>query len=189
MRGVKLIVGLGNPGRKYAQTRHNVGFWVIDRLTARLECPDARSKDDALTTEVKLGNEQVILLKPQTFMNNSGVAVARALRYRACEPNDMLVVYDDVNLPLGRIRLRASGSNGGHNGMKSIIAHLHSQEFPRLRIGVGDKEPGSDLTQHVLGTFRPEQRSAVDAAVATAVEAVQCFIAYGIDRAMNEFNV
>jgi PTH1 family peptidyl-tRNA hydrolase len=182
-----LIVGLGNPGPRYRNTRHNVGFMALDRLAEELGGSFDREKFQGLVAEARHADAKVLLLKPLTFMNNSGQAVAQAARNAVDGPEQVLVVTDDVNLDLGRLRLRRGGSAGGHNGLKSIIAHLGG-DFPRLRIGVGSNEPGASLTPHVLGSFRPEEGPVVQDAIHRAVEAARTFVTEGIDGAMNRFN-
>lgn len=183
---MKLIVGLGNPGPRYRGTRHNVGFEVLGRLEARLGVTCDREKYRGLTAETQRGGVKVALLKPMTFMNLSGESVAMAARNRVTSPEDLLVIYDEADLPLGRIRLRKDGSAGGHNGMKSIIERLGTQGFPRLRVGVG-KDVGA-LADHVLSRFHPDERPAVDEAVERAAEAALTWLDEGIDSAMNTFN-
>jgi PTH1 family peptidyl-tRNA hydrolase len=180
---------LGNPGPRYRDTRHNVGFVTLDRVAERLGAAFGREKYDGAVAEAAHRGEKLLLLKPMTFMNRSGISVAQAARNRAPDAAaDLLIVTDDVNLPLGRLRIRSGGSAGGHNGLKSIIEHLGTQDFPRLRIGVGDKGTGSDLSDHVLGKFAPEEAPAVRRAVERATEAVLCFVESGVERAMNEYN-
>ena len=182
---MKAIVGLGNPGREYAGTRHNIGFEVIDevarRWNARLR-PWKSAADLAVVT-----GRGAVLVEPQTFMNLSGDAVGKVAAFHKLEPADVLVVVDEVQLPLGRIRLRRSGSAGGHNGLKSIIQHV-GIEFPRLRIGVGRGDPKWDLADHVLSRFGREEREAVAEAVNRAADAVEMFVDEGIEVAMNRFN-
>lgn len=185
---MKLIVGLGNPGPKYRNTRHNVGFQVLDLLAARWGVAFDREKFQGLIATASCGSENVLLLKPLTYMNRSGLAVAEAARNRVPDFADLLVVVDDVNLPFGRLRLRERGSAGGHNGLKSIIEHVGTQDFPRLRIGVGVNKTGDSLTDHVLGSFRPEERAELDAIVARAADGVAAFVKGGVLPAMNEVN-
>ncbi|NIA15504.1 MAG: aminoacyl-tRNA hydrolase [Nitrospiraceae bacterium] len=184
---MKIIVGLGNPGDRYADTRHNVGFAVLDRLAERLGVSFGRKKYSGIIAEGAFESERVLLVKPQTYMNNSGVCVARALRYQSAGPGDLLVVVDDVNLPLGKLRVRMKGSAGGHNGLKSIAQHLGSTDFARLRLGVG-RRGGGDLTGHVLGSFGKRERAEVDRMVSDAAEAALVFVPDGIEKAMNAFN-
>lgn len=185
---MKAVVGLGNPGLAYRNTRHNAGFMVVDLVADRLKAPIRRRGPKALLGEGRLDDFRVILAKPQTYMNNSGEAVRALLDYYRLSPTDLLVVCDDVNLPLGRLRLRARGSAGGHNGLKSIIAHLGTEEFPRLRLGVGTPEPG-EMVDHVLGRFAKAERDLLREQVGRAADAVECFLQAGIDEAMNRFNV
>ncbi len=185
---MKIIVGLGNPGPRYRATRHNVGYMVADSLAEGLGAAFAREKYQALIAEATFKGERVMVLKPLTFMNNSGLSVARALRYSKADLTDLLVIVDDVNLGLGRLRLRLQGSAGGHNGLKSIIAHAAGREFSRLRIGIGRRDDAAALTGHVLGKFAPDEMSAVKEAVDRATEAAQRFITDGAECAMNEFN-
>lgn len=184
----KLIVGLGNPGREYDRTRHNVGFEVVDAF-ARLHGIAVTKKDgQALTGDGCLGETRVYLMKPQTFMNLSGQAVAAFLRFKPLALTDILVVTDDIALPVGKLRLRADGSAGGHNGLKSLIAHLHGQNFPRLRFGVGAPRDPSVQIDFVLGRFSRAEERDVEDATARAVGALEAWVADGIERAMNKFN-
>lgn len=185
---MKLVVGLGNPGRRYHATRHNIGFAVADELARRAAAVFEHGREQALTARVGPGSAAVLLVKPLTMMNLSGEAVSGLARYFRVDPPDMLVVADDVNLPLGRLRLRARGSAGGHNGFRSIIGLLGSEEFPRLRIGVGRGDPRRELADHVLARFDADEAGAVVESVARAADAVECFIAEGIEAAMNRFN-
>jgi PTH1 family peptidyl-tRNA hydrolase len=184
--GLKLIVGLGNPGRKYAGTRHNVGFDVLDLLAERHRLEWESGPADALVTRWRA--EGALLSKPLTFMNLSGFAVGDLLRFYKIETADMLIVVDDVNLELGRLRARASGSAGGHNGLKSLIDQLGSDSFPRLRVGVGRGDKRRDLADHVLARFDADERSVVEEAVGRAADATELFIREGIGPVMNRFN-
>jgi len=193
---VKLIVGLGNPGRKYAGTRHNIGFDVLDLLAGRhrIEWESAPRGIEALTARWRRGaqaasfDDDAVLAKPLTFMNLSGYAVLGLLQFFKVEPVDFIVVVDDVNLELGRLRARSSGSAGGHNGLKSIIETLGTEEFARLRIGVGRGEARRDLADHVTAKFDPEERTDAAEAAGRAADAVELFIAEGIAPVMNRFN-
>ena len=185
---MKIVIGLGNPGARYKDTRHNVGFAVLDRLAGRLDADFSQEKYGGLIARTARAGEPLLLIKPLTFMNNSGDCVARALRYTETDPGSMLVIADDVNLPLGRLRFRRDGSAGGHNGLKSIIERIGGQDFPRLRIGVGLGSSGGGLVNHVLGPFTAEERVQRDEAVDRAVEAALAYVDDGITRAMNEFN-
>jgi PTH1 family peptidyl-tRNA hydrolase len=186
---VKLIVGLGNPGPRYRQTRHNVGFMVLDRLAERLRAAAWREKFSGEIAETSLGSEKLLLLKPMTYMNLSGTSVAAAAKNRTDDlGRDLLVVVDDVNLPLGRLRLREGGSAGGHNGLKSLAEHLGTQGFPRLRVGIGAAESGNDLADHVLSKFRPDEMPELERSLDRGIEAVLSFIERGLERTMNDYN-
>lgn len=184
-----LVVGLGNPGAKYENTRHNVGFMTADALAGRNGEPIRRVKYHALTSEAVIGGQSVLLMKPTTFMNLSGQAVSEAARFYKIPADHVLVISDDVDLPLGKLRIRKSGSAGGHNGLKNIIQLLGTDQFPRLKIGVGGKpHPDYNMADWVLGQFQGEDKKTIDAAVARAADAVECLLADGIDRAMNQYN-
>ena len=184
-----IIVGLGNPGPKYDWTRHNVGFLVVDELADRANIPVQRVKYKALTNTTKLGGKSVLLMKPVTYMNLSGEAVGQAARFYKVPPERVLVISDDVSLPQGKLRIRRSGSAGGHNGLKNIIAHLGTDQFPRVKVGVGNKpRPDSDMAAWVLGKFTGPDREAMEAAVKKAADAVPCLIEQGADKAMAQFN-
>jgi PTH1 family peptidyl-tRNA hydrolase len=186
---VKLIAGLGNPGARYRGTRHNVGFAVVDELVRRHAGGEYTSAPaNAVYARARSLGDGALLVKPLTFMNLSGQAVRELLRYFRIEPADLLVVTDDVHLPLGRLRVRARGSAGGHNGLKSIIAELGTLELARLRVGVGRGDARRDLADHVLDRFEPEEQGIVDEAVTRAADAAEMFAVEGIDRAMNVFN-
>lgn len=186
---MKLIVGLGNPGRKYRETRHNVGFLVADELARRQSIDFESAPAEALLAKARrLGADGALVLKPLTMMNLSGFAVAEIARYFRIAIPDILVVADDVNLPLGRLRARPAGSAGGHNGFRSIIEQLGTSGFARLRVGVGRGDPRRDLADHVLSGFDAEERPAVADAVARAADASELFVAEGIEQVMNRFN-
>ena len=184
-----LVVGLGNPGAKYNATRHNVGFRFIDLLAkkADIRLNDRRAK--AVLGEGRIAGQEVVLAKPRTFMNNSGEGVEYLLTRFGGRPTDLLVVYDEMALPSGRIRLRASGSHAGHNGIRSIISAVQSDQFPRLRIGVGQPANGGDSIPHVLGRFSKDEEPLIAQAIQDAVSAVECMLEENIDIAMNRFNV
>lgn len=185
---MKLIVGLGNPGAAYAHTRHNVGFDVVDELARRMGSDFRRSwRFPVETAEGSLGNERVLLVKSRTFMNRSGEAVGSLARKKGAKPADVIVVVDDLDLPVGRLRLRIAGSSGGHNGLKSLIEHLGSGDFPRVRIGIGHGAQ-RDTVEHVLGRFAPDEQPLVKEAIARAADAVVAALENGWDRAMSEFN-
>ncbi|KAA0238674.1 MAG: aminoacyl-tRNA hydrolase [Armatimonadetes bacterium] len=182
-----LLVGLGNPGPEYAGTRHNVGFMVIDALRDRYGAPLKRSKHQSIFGEARIEGVQVVLAKPMTFMNLSGRAVAPLMREFGLPLDRLLVIADEVDLPLGKIRMRSEGGAGGHNGHKSIIQSLGSNQYARLRIGVGRSEAG-DTADHVLSRFLPEERSIVGEVLVRAVESCVALLTLGIDRAMQITN-
>lgn len=181
-----LVAGLGNPGAKYAATRHNAGFMVIDRLGEDVD-GSSRERFQGAILETKRHDETLVLFKPLTFMNNSGIAVSQVARWYKIPPERILVVYDDLALPFGTIRLRPQGSAGGHNGLQSIIDHLGSNQVPRLRIGIGRPAAGSTVT-YVLSRFTSTERDALPAIIESARDAVLCWYDEGIDVAMNRFN-
>ena len=184
-----LVVGLGNVGDKYEGTRHNVGFEVADELGRRGNFPIQKLKHKALTQAAQIAGVRVLVMKPVTYMNLSGEAVGDAARFYKIPADHVLVICDDVSLPLGKLRVRKSGSAGGHNGLKSIIQHLGSDQFPRLKVGVGGKpDPDYDLADWVLGKFRGPDRKVMDEAVKRAADAVECFLRDGPQKAMNTFN-
>lgn len=187
---MKMIVGLGNPGREYAHTRHNVGFDVLDLLAKQAGAEWKKSwRWPVETGEAEVGGRRLTLVKPRTFMNASGPPVAALARKKGIAPADVLIVYDDVDLPAGQLRLRKKGSAGGHNGIKSVIASLGTEEFPRIRVGVGRPEQGGrDMVDHVLSKFAPDEREEMAAAMKRAADAVARAVESGMDRAMNEFN-
>jgi len=184
-----LLVCLGNPGDQYENTRHNAGFMVADELAQRCNAPIQRLKFKALTNTLTIGGERTLVLKPVTYMNLSGEAVRQAVDFYKLPPERVLVVSDDTALAVGRLRIRRGGSAGGHNGLKSIIQHLGTDQFPRLRLGVGEKpHPDYDLADWVLGKFQGEDKKAMDASVKRAADAVECILKEGVDQGMNRFN-
>ena len=184
-----LLVCLGNPGDKYENTRHNVGFMVADEIAERQNKPIQRLKFKALTNVFSISGEKVLVMKPITYMNLSGEAVRQAADFYKIPPGRILVISDDTALPVGRLRIRQKGSAGGHNGLKNIIQHLGTDQFPRLRVGVGEKpHPDYDLADWVLGKFQGEDKKTIDHAVKRAADAVECIMAEGLDRAMGKFN-
>jgi len=179
-----MIIGLGNPGKKYDQTRHNVGFVVLDRLASSAGAVFANH----LRWKAHIAKHpQAMLMKPQTFMNESGRAAGAALRFYKWNPDEVLVIYDDVSLPLGSLRFRMKGSAGGHNGMKSLIQHFGSDAFPRLKLGIGAPDPGA-MVGHVLGKFAPDERPDLEKALDNAVKAVQSALNDGVEAAANVHN-
>ena len=184
-----LLVCLGNPGDKYENTRHNVGFMVADEAAERQNKPIQRLRFKALTNILTISGEKVLVMTPVTYLNLSGEAVRPAADFYKVPPERVLVVSDDTALPLGRLRIRKKGSAGGHNGLKSIIQHLGTEEFPRLRVGVGEKpHPDYDMADWVLSKFTGEDKKAIDAAVKRAADAIECILAEGVDRSMGKFN-
>ena len=184
-----LLVGLGTPGTQYENTRHNVGFLVADELAERQNAPIQRLKFKALTNLLTISGEKVLVMKPVTYMNLSGEAVRPAADFYKISPDHVLVVSDDTALAVGKLRIRKGGSAGGHNGLKSIIQHLGTDQFPRLRVGVGEKpHPDYDMADWVLGHFQGEDKKAIDASVKRAADAIECLLKEGPDRAMNKFN-
>ncbi|MGQ9524788.1 MAG: aminoacyl-tRNA hydrolase [Armatimonadota bacterium] len=181
------VLGLGNPGRSYRGTRHNVGFNVLDAVARELGVSVRRRKLESLVAEAVLDGEVVVLAKPQTFMNLSGVAARALTEHYGIPAERLLVVCDDINLPLGRIRIRAAGSHGGHNGLKSITAELGTQRFPRVRVGIGD--PGcQDVVSYVLSRFLPSELAIIEEQVQRATAAVLTILKEGVEAAMNRFN-
>jgi peptidyl-tRNA hydrolase, PTH1 family len=186
---MKLIVGLGNPGRRYRDTRHNVGFAVVNLLADRHRAAFEGAPGDAVMARVRqLGDGGTLLLKPLTFMNLSGHAVSEVARYFRIELPDVLVVVDEISLPLGRLRARPRGSDGGHRGLRSIVGQFGSQEVPRLRVGVGRGDPRRDLADHVLAGFDAEERPIIASALERAADASELFVSDGIEAVMNRFN-
>ena len=185
---MKLIIGLGNPDRRYRHTRHNVGWEVIDRLGRRLGIAVDQEDGWAIVGSGTVGRRRVLLAKPQTYVNLSGTAVADLRRRHRVKIEDLVVVVDDLDLPLGRLRLRPGGSHGGHNGLRSIIDALGSDAFPRLRVGIGRPPEGMDPAQFVLTPFTAEERATMDPALERAAEAIETVIREGLQAAMNRFN-
>ena len=183
-----VMIGLGNPGPEYEGTRHNVGFAVVDALARRLRTADWRRGFASLWTEAHWRGERLALLKPQTYMNASGEAVEQVVRAWRLSPSQLLVIYDDMDLPPGHLRLRPRGSSGGHRGMESIIAHLGTQDFPRLRIGIGRPPAGVDPADYVLAPFTAAEKAVIDRAVERAAEAVLAVVATGLTLAMSRYN-
>lgn len=184
-----LIVGLGNPGLKYQKTRHNVGFMFIDALAKELGTKVDRSKFNALVAEVNILGEKCLLMKPQTFMNNSGEAVGQAANFYKIPPENVLITFDDISLDPGNLRIRRKGSSGGHNGIKSIIEHLKSQDFPRIKLGIGGKpDAGYVLADYVLSKIDEKDQEKIDATIDNAIEASKLIIKGNAEKAMNLYN-
>jgi len=188
MRERFLLIGLGNPGVKYAKTRHNLGFMVIDELAERLWLSNYSKNDSYLVSECYYQQKNLILIKPLTYMNLSGIASADAKKHYAVDKLHLLIIHDDINLPFGKLRLRAKGSDGGHNGISSIIQHLQTQEFPRLKIGVGSKFGKDEMVDYVLATFSKEELKSLGSIIRKAADACFHFTTHGIRETMNMYN-
>ena len=187
--GSWLIVFLGNPGPRYEMTRHNAGFMAADAMAKEKNVNINKARFKSLTATCDIGGESVLLMKPQTFMNLSGDAVAQAAKFYKIPPEHVIVVSDEISLPIGKLRIRTKGSAGGHNGLKDIIAKLGTDAFPRIRIGVGaPPHPDYDMADWVLSSFKNQDAEDMLAAAERAAQAAQCYIAQGADRAMNRFN-
>ena len=184
-----LVVCLGNPGKQYENTRHNIGFMTADELERREGAKVNKLKYRALTGEMKIGGERVLVMKPQTYMNLSGEAVKLAGAFYKIPPERVIVISDDVSLPLGKLRIRANGSAGGHNGLKNIIQHLGTDAFPRIKVGVGaPNHPEHEMVDWVIGNFTPAEKKVVAEAVGRAADAIACLIEKGVSEAQNKFN-
>lgn len=184
---MKIVVGLGNPGNQYAQTRHNIGWLVLDRIAERVgRSGRGRQRDASESIQVRLRGEEVLLAKPLTYMNDSGLAVRKLLARERAPLTDLLVVTDDFALPFGKLRFRESGSHGGHNGLRSIVEELASEKFSRLRVGIG--EPGRGAIDHVLSTFHPDERARLPVLLDAAAEAVEEWAKVGTAKAANRWN-
>ena len=184
-----LLVCLGNPGKDYEDTRHNIGFMTADRLSGREGTKFNKLRYRALTGEITAGGQRVLVIKPQTYMNLSGEAVKLAGGFYKIPPERVLVISDDVSLPLGKLRIRAGGSAGGHNGLKNIIAHLGTDQFPRIRVGVGaPAHPEHEMIDWVIGHFTAQERKTVEEAVDRAVDAALCLMTKGVQEAQNRYN-
>ena len=184
-----LVVCLGNPGKQYENTRHNIGFMTADELERREGVKVNKLKYRALIGEMKIGGERVLVMKPQTYMNLSGEAVKLAGAFYRIPPERVIVISDDVSLPLGKLRIRANGSAGGHNGLKNIIAHLGTDAFPRIKIGIGaPNHPEHEMVDWVIGNFTPAEKKVVAEAVGRAADAITCLIEKGVSEAQNKFN-
>jgi PTH1 family peptidyl-tRNA hydrolase len=186
----ELIVGLGNPEPKYDQTRHNIGFAAVDRLAKFWQMPLRENKrfQGLFSEGVAPGGQKVRLLKPLTYMNRSGQSVRAVTDWYKVQPQSVLVIYDDLDLPVGKLRMRLSGSAGGHNGMKSIIAHLGGTDFPRLRIGIGKSDDNKETIGHVLGKFAPEETKIIEEILYVSVKAIELSLKEGIEKSMSRYN-
>ena len=185
---MKIIVGLGNPGLRYRRSRHNLGFMVVGEIAQRRGIRFRRGRHHCTWAEGRLGKHRLLLVRPQTFMNRSGLSVSQVMRQFDRPLDDLLVVCDDVNLELGRLRIRRAGSAGGHKGLTSVIEALHSRDFARLRLGVGSPHEGADMMRYVLAPFRRQERNTVSAMVEEAAQAAETWAYHGADEAMNKFN-
>ncbi|MGN0369843.1 MAG: aminoacyl-tRNA hydrolase [Butyrivibrio sp.] len=183
-----IIAGLGNPDLKYHKTRHNIGFRVLDALAKRHGISLDDKKHKGLSGKGTINGEKVILVKPMTYMNLSGECIRAVADFYKVNPENIIIIFDDISLEVGRLRIRKKGSAGGHNGIKSIIAHLGTENFPRLKFGVGGKPEGMDLADYVLGRFSRQEEEVIDKAADNACDAVECMITEGCDSAMNRFN-
>lgn len=185
---MKVIFGLGNPGKKYENTKHNVGFMLLDKLAIEFSIPIEKKAHEATVGTGYYDGHKILLVKPETFMNLSGKAIWQVIDYYSDQIEDFIVVYDDMDTALGRIRLKKKGSAGGHNGIKSIIASLNSQEFDRLKIGIGQKKT-DDTVAHVLGDFSKSEKPFLDEALNQSIDAIKSWIQTDIDKVMNQFNM
>lgn len=184
---MKIIVGLGNPGNEYSGTRHNVGFMAVDELARHLGIQSWKKKNQALIAEYR-GPEPMVLVKPQTFMNLSGVAVGELARWYKVAVEDIIVIFDDMDLPIGRLRLRMKGGSGGHKGIESLLTHLPKDNFARIRIGIDRPQTGWQVVDHVLSVFKAEEQPFLKEAIIKAAEAAECVVQQGLDKAMNVYN-
>ena len=182
-----IIAGLGNPGKKYENTRHNIGFITIDSLASKHNITVDKLKFKALVGEGRISGQKVILVKPQTYMNLSGESVQEVMNFYKVDPQNLIVIYDDIDIDLGTLRIRKSGSAGTHNGMRSIVQHINSTDFPRIRIGMGGPSKG-DLVDFVIGGMSKAESEVLKETVDNATEAIDCIIESGIDMSMNRFN-
>ncbi|MGG3799692.1 aminoacyl-tRNA hydrolase [Metabacillus fastidiosus] len=185
---MKLIIGLGNPGKQYESTRHNVGFMAVDQLSDRLNIPLDRTKFNGLYGIAHISGEKVILLKPLTYMNLSGECIRPLMEYYEVDDNEIVVIYDDLDIPTGKIRLRTKGSAGGHNGIKSMIQHLGTQQFNRVRVGIDRPSNGMTITDYVLGRFIEEEQADIQSAIKQSAEACEKWLTTDFNQVMNEFN-
>lgn len=182
------IVGLGNPGREYGRTRHNIGFWVMDALAERHGINVQRRRFRSLFGKGRIAGHEALVVKPQIFMNNSGQPVDLVARFYRLDPSDLLIVYDDIALETGQLRVRRKGSPGGHKGMRNIIDCLGTDEIPRVRLGIGAPPPAQDARHYVLSPFKPSEQDIADELIFKAANAVEFILTEGLDAAMNKFN-
>lgn len=184
---MKIIAGLGNPGRKYEKTKHNIGFMTVDLLAERLGISISKLKFRALIGEGRIGSEKVIIMKPQTYMNLSGESIREIMNFYKLDSGDLTVIYDDIDIPVGTLRIRQKGSAGTHNGMRSVVSQLGSEDFPRIRVGIGSENRG-DLVDYVISGFSSSDRDSVRGAIEKAADAAECIVTEGVSAAMNKFN-
>ena len=185
---MKIIAGLGNPGPEYAQTKHNVGFMLVDAFAKYLNVSSWKEDFSSLICEARIDGEKIFLVKPLTYMNNSGEALGPMLSYYKMNTEDLTVVHDDMDIPAGTVRIRKKGGSGGHNGLKSIIAHVGSEDFARVRIGIGRPLPGWTVINHVLAPFSAEDAQRIREAITYLLPAMECIVTGGADLAMNRYN-
>lgn len=185
---MKIIVGLGNPGQEYSDTRHNVGFMAIDALAAHLGVTNWKNKFEAELADVRIADEQVILIKPQTFMNLSGNAVGQVMRWYKVDAGSVIAVYDDMDIPVGTAKLKQNGSSGGHRGVESLLVNLGEEQFARVKIGIGRPPVGRTVVDHVLAKFTKEERGSMDEMIKKLIPAIECIVRQGIDHAMNHYS-
>ncbi|MGL5514302.1 MAG: aminoacyl-tRNA hydrolase [Sporomusa sp.] len=184
---MKIVVGLGNPGQEYSYSRHNIGFMAIDKLAEKLAVTTWRERYNAQVAEYR-GSQTMLLVKPQTYMNLSGRSVAPLAAFYKVPPENIIVIYDDLDLPTGQLRLRLKGGSGGHRGIESMLAELGKDDFARIRIGIGRPPAGWEVVNYVLGRFTPEEASVISQAILRTAEAVECILQEGFNKAMNKFN-
>ena len=188
--GVKyLVVGLGNPDKKYRNTRHNTGFIAVDYMAKQLGVEIGKKKFDSLTAETVIAGEKVLLMKPQTYMNLSGVAVEKAASFYKIPPENVIIIFDDISLPVGKLRIRRKGTHGGHNGIRSIIDYLQSENFPRIKAGIGERpNPNYDLADWVLSTFKEDELKGIEEVASHCLDIVKLIIEGKIEQAMSKYN-
>lgn len=188
--GVKyLVVGLGNPDKKYRNTRHNTGFIAVDYMAKQLGVEIGKKKFDSLTAETVIAGEKVLLMKPQTYMNLSGVAVEKAASFYKIPPENVIIIFDDISLPVGKLRIRRKGTHGGHNGIRSIIDYLQSENFPRIKVGIGERpNPNYDLADWVLSTFKEDELKGIEEVASHCLDIVKLIIEGKIEQAMSKYN-
>ncbi len=184
-----MVVGLGNPDKKYRNTRHNTGFIAVDYMAGELGIELSKKKFDSLTAEAVIAEEKVLLMKPQTYMNLSGVAVEKAASFYKISPENVIVIFDDISLPVGRMRIRRKGTHGGHNGIRSIIDYLQSENFPRVKVGIGERpNPHYDLADWVLSTFKEDELKSIKEVAGHCLDIVKLIIEGNIEQAMSKYN-